>query len=131
VAFPVWADLHDETICCLLTAPMSPNSPRHPGLAALETFLAVARLGSFRAAAAARGVTPSALSHAMRSLEAQLGTRLFHRTSRSVRLTDRGERLLARLAPALEEIDEAVAALGDEAGPPAGCASTCRAARFR
>ncbi len=99
---------------------MSSNSPQHPGLAALEAFLAVARLGSFRAAAAARGVTPSAFSHSMRSLEARLGTRLFHRTSRSVRLTDAGERLLARLAPALGEIEDAMTALGAEVDRPSG-----------
>ena len=86
----------------------------------MEAFLAVARLGSFRAAAAARGVTPSAFSHSMRSLEARLGTRLFHRTSRSVRLTDAGERLLARLAPALGEIEDAMTALGAEADRPSG-----------
>ncbi len=99
---------------------MSPDSPQHPGLAALEAFLAVARLGSFRAAATARGVTPSAFSHAMRGLEARLGTRLFHRTSRSVRLTEAGERLLARIAPALGEIEDAVAALGAEGDRPSG-----------
>ncbi len=99
---------------------MSSASPQSPGLASLEAFVAVARLGSFRAAAAARGVTPSAFSHAMRSLEARLGTRLFHRTSRSLRLTDAGERLLARLAPALGEIEDAVAALGAEADRPSG-----------
>ena len=99
---------------------MSSHSPQPPGLAALEAFLSVARLGSFRAAATARGVTPSAFSHAMRNLEARLGARLFHRTSRSVRLTDTGERLLARLAPALGEIEEAVAALGAEAERPSG-----------
>ena len=86
----------------------------------MEAFVAVARLGSFRAAAVARGVTPSAFSHAMRSLEERLGTRLFHRTSRSVRLTDAGERLLARLAPALGEIEDAMAALGSEADRPSG-----------
>jgi DNA-binding transcriptional LysR family regulator len=91
-----------------------------PGLAALETFLAVARHGSFRAAAVARGVTPSALSHAMRGLEARLGTRLFHRTSRSVRLTEAGEGLLARLAPALGEVEDAVAAVSATTGPVAG-----------
>ena len=56
----------------------------------------------------------------MRSLEARLGTRLFHRTSRSVRLTDSGERLLARLAPALGEIEDAMTALGTEADRPSG-----------
>jgi DNA-binding transcriptional LysR family regulator len=99
---------------------MSSHSPQHPGLAALEAFIAVARLGSFRAAAAARGVTPSAFSHAMRSLEARLGTRLFHRTSRSISLTDAGERLLARLAPALGEIEDAMAALSAETDHPTG-----------
>lgn len=99
---------------------MSKSSSQPPGLAALDAFLAVARLGSFRAAADARGVTPSAFSHAMRSLEARLGTRLFHRTSRSVRLTESGEQLLARVGPALGEIEDAVAMLGTETEAPAG-----------
>ncbi len=99
---------------------MSERSPQRPALASLEAFLAVARLGSFRAAAVARGVTPSAFSHLMRGLETRLGTRLFHRTSRSVRLTEAGERLLARLAPALGEIEDAMAALCADAGRPAG-----------
>lgn len=99
---------------------MSLSSSHRPGLAAFDAFLAVARLGSFRAAAAARGVTPSAFSHSMRSLEARLGTRLFHRTSRSVRLTEAGEQLLARAGPALDEIEDVVAALGAGADPPAG-----------
>src|ERR1700722_2288556 len=59
-------------------------------LADLTAFVAVAKRLSFRAAASQLGVTPSALSHAMRQLEARIGVRLLHRTTRSVSLTDAG-----------------------------------------
>jgi len=72
-------------------------------LADLTAFVAVADELSFRAAAARVGVTPSALSHAMRQLEERLGVRLLHRTTRSVALTDQGRRLLERLRPALDQ----------------------------
>jgi DNA-binding transcriptional LysR family regulator len=81
-------------------------------LPALGGFAAVARHRSFRRAAAELGVSPSALSHSMRLLEEKLGTRLLHRSTRSVAPTEAGERLLARLDPALSEI---AAALGEAA----------------
>ncbi len=80
-----------------------------PNLPALTGFAAVARHRSFRRAAAELGVSTSALSHALRGLEEELGTRLLHRTTRSVAPTEAGERLLARLAPALADIAAAVA----------------------
>jgi DNA-binding transcriptional LysR family regulator len=86
----------------------------------LTAFLAVAREGSFTKAAAQLGVTQSALSHGIRGLEARLGIRLFHRTTRSVSTTEAGERLRERLAPQFEEIDHALEALGDLRDRPSG-----------
>lgn len=77
-------------------------------LADLQTFAVVARLRSFRRAAVELGVSPSALSHAMRNLETRLGLRLLQRTTRSVAPTEAGERLLARLSPALLDIESAL-----------------------
>lgn len=81
---------------------------RDLGLPDLDAFAAVARLRSFRAAARARAVSPSSLSDAVRGLEERLGVRLFHRTTRSVTLTDAGQRLYDRLVPALGEVAEAL-----------------------
>ena len=67
---------------------------RRADLADMTAFVAIANLLSFRAAAMRLGVTPSALSHTMRQLEARLGVRLLHRTTRSVSPTDAGLRLL-------------------------------------
>ncbi len=85
---------------------------QRPSLAALEVFLAVARHGSFRAAAAQRGVSPSALSHVIRGLEEALDVRLFNRTTRSIRITEAGRQLLQRIGPALDEVAEALQAVG-------------------
>src|SRR5260221_8544867 len=73
-------------------------------MADLTAFVAIADGLSFRAAAARLDVTPSALSHTMRQLEARLGVRLLNRTTRSVSLTDAGSRLLDRLRPAIDQI---------------------------
>ena len=70
-------------------------------LANLSAFVTVADQRSFRAAASRLDVTPSALSHSMRQLEAHLGVRLLNRTTRSVSVTDAGQRLLEQLRPAL------------------------------
>lgn len=82
--------------------------PRRTDLADLEAFIAVAQARGFRKAGAVRGVSGSALSHAMRGLEARLGVRLLHRTSRSVSLTAAGELLLSELQPHFTGIQEAV-----------------------
>jgi DNA-binding transcriptional LysR family regulator len=79
-----------------------------PTLADLEAFMAVAARRSFVQAAGELGVSRSTLSHAMRGLESDLGVRLLHRTTRSVSLTDAGERLLARLRLALGELGRAL-----------------------
>lgn len=77
-------------------------------LADLQAFATVARLRSFRRAASELGVSPSALSHALRGLESRLEVRLLNRTTRSVAPTEAGERLLARLSPALLNLHEAL-----------------------
>ena len=91
-----------------------------PGFAAWDVFVAVARHRSFRKAALERGVSPSALSHVIRGLEQTLGVPLFNRTNRSIRITVAGERLLARIGPALGEIADAVAELGHYKAVPSG-----------
>ena len=91
-----------------------------PSLQAIETFLAVARHGSFRKAAAERRVSPSALSHVIRGLEETLGVRLFNRTNRSVHLTQAGELLARRFGPALGDIAEAIGEVRASQGRPSG-----------
>ncbi|RUR46445.1 LysR family transcriptional regulator [Vreelandella populi] len=76
-----------------------------PTLTDLNAFKAVAEQRSFRRAADLMGVSRSSLSHTVRTLERRLGTRLLHRTTRSVSLTESGERLLQRLGPLLGELD--------------------------
>ncbi|MET0391278.1 MAG: LysR family transcriptional regulator [Polyangiales bacterium] len=88
--------------------------------AALAVFLAIAKHHSFRRAASELGVTPSALSHALRALETQLGVRLLNRTTRSVALTEAGARLLARIGPAFRDIESAVDELNEFRDRPAG-----------
>jgi len=91
-----------------------------PAFADMDAFAEVARCRSFRRAAALRGVSPSTMSQAVRDLEARLGVRLLHRTTRSVAPTEAGQRLLERLAPALAEITAAVDAVHEGDGKPAG-----------
>jgi len=86
----------------------------------LAAFAAVARLRSFRQAALERGVSASALSHALRTLEERLGVRLLNRTTRSVTPTEAGQQLLARLTPAMREIDDALLDLSALQNVPAG-----------
>ncbi|AEO44226.1 LysR family transcriptional regulator [Xanthomonas euvesicatoria pv. citrumelo F1] len=76
-------------------------------LADMEAFVRVARAGGFREAAKSAGVSASTYSDAIKRMEASLGVRLFNRTTRSVVLTDAGNALLARIAPALLELENA------------------------
>ena len=89
-------------------------------LSDLAAFVAVARARGFRQAARASGASASSLSEAARRLEARLGVRLLHRTTRSVALTEVGERLLARLDPALTEVEAALDAAEVFRDRPAG-----------
>lgn len=83
-------------------------------------FLAVAKARSFTAAAAKLGVAQPSLSATIRNLEARLGLRLLTRTTRSVALTEVGERLLQAVGPRIEEITAEIAALSAFRGKPAG-----------
>ncbi len=86
----------------------------------LASFLAIARHKSFRRAADELGCTPSALSHALRGIEERLDLRLVNRTTRSVALTEAGERLFARVSPAFRDIDDALDDLNNFRGQPVG-----------
>ena len=86
----------------------------------MATFVAVAEARGFRAASQRLGVTHSAVSQAVRRLEERLGVALVRRTTRSIHLTDAGERLYAALRPALDEVRAAVAAVGELGDEPRG-----------
>jgi DNA-binding transcriptional LysR family regulator len=89
-------------------------------LSVLAAFLTVAQERSFTRAAKRLGVSPSALSHAMKGLEERIGIRLLARTTRSVSPTDAGRQLIARLDPALTDIREAIGQVSDLRERPAG-----------
>src|SRR5271166_6224994 len=93
---------------------------RQGALDGVEAFLSVAQHRSFRRAAAELGVTPSAISQAVRALEARVGTVLFIRTTRSVGLTEAGERFLSRARPAFEELVAASGAARELGQRPTG-----------
>src|SRR5215468_10500775 len=86
----------------------------------LSEFLAVAQHASFRAAAADLGVTPAAVSQAIRSLETRVGLSLFQRTTRRVALTEAGAALFERLAPATAGVRGAFDALASLRQTPSG-----------
>ena len=93
---------------------------RQGALDGVEAFLGVAQHRNFRKAAAELGVTPSAISQAVRALEARIGAALFIRTTRSVGLTEAGERFHARARPAFEELVAASEVARDLGQRPAG-----------
>ena len=88
--------------------------------AELSAFVAVAEHRSFTKAAAQLGVSPPTLSQAVRSFEERLGVRLLNRTTRSVALTEAGERLLADTQPVLDGIDKAIEAVNSFRDKPIG-----------
>ena len=89
-------------------------------LSVLSAFLAVAEERSFTRAARRLGVSPSALSHAIRGLEEQIGVRLLARTTRSVAPTEAGAQFIARLGPALTDVRSALAQVAGLRDRPAG-----------
>jgi DNA-binding transcriptional LysR family regulator len=93
---------------------------RQGALDGVEAFLSVAQHRSFRRAAAELGVTPSAISQAVRALEARVGAALFIRTTRSVGLSEAGERFLSRAKPAFEELVAASEVARELGQRPAG-----------
>lgn len=109
------------TILPILDAEMSDIHQSKSGdLFTLSVFLAVANHRSFRAASVELNVTRSAISHSVKSLEHRLGVRLFNRTTRSVSLTEAGERLAAKLRPAMSSITDALQEVDDFRGAPSG-----------
>jgi DNA-binding transcriptional LysR family regulator len=93
---------------------------KSPSAADLSVFLCTAQHLNFSKAAVEFGLTPSALSHSVKALENRLGVRLFNRTTRSVALTEAGERLYARLKPAFRDIDDALEDLNHFRDKPTG-----------
>ena len=93
---------------------------RHGALDGVEAFLNVARHRSCRRAAAELGVTSSAISQAVRALEGRVGAALFIRTTRSVGLTEAGERFFLRAKPAFEELVAASEVARDLGQRPVG-----------
>src|SRR6202030_3881097 len=93
---------------------------RQGALDGVEAFLSVAQHRSFRRAAAELGVTPSAISQAVRALETRVGAVLFMRTTRRVGLTEAGERFLSRAKPAFEELVAASEVARDLGQRPGG-----------
>lgn len=87
----------------------------NPTLRQFAAFVQVARLGSFARASEALGLSQPALSQAVAQMEDLLGTRLFHRTTRAVRLTEEGALLLPRAEAILGSVDDAVALVRDQA----------------
>jgi DNA-binding transcriptional LysR family regulator len=86
----------------------------------LQAFLAVAQDKSFTKAAARLGITPSALSHTIKTLEDRLGVRLLARTTRNVAATEAGDKLMRSIAPLFDQIAAEVEALGELREKPAG-----------
>lgn len=86
----------------------------------LDAVLAIARRGSFRAAALELEISTTALSNAVGKLERQLGVRLFNRTTRSVSLTDAGRSFVEQVGPALQDIHEAMNAARSQQETPSG-----------
>jgi DNA-binding transcriptional LysR family regulator len=90
------------------------------GLAELNALVAVAAARNFRVAALELGMSASAVSHAIATLEARVGVRLFNRTTRSVSLTEAGEEFLNRIGPALRDISDAIEAVNQFRATPTG-----------
>ena len=91
-----------------------------PTLADLTALAAIVAHRSFRKAADELGLSPSTLSHLMRALEASMGVRLLHRTTRSVSPTEAGQRLVERLRPVLRDLDGALAEVEAVRSRPGG-----------
>jgi DNA-binding transcriptional LysR family regulator len=89
-------------------------------LSGLQAVVAVAARNSFRSAASDLGLSASAVSHAVSALEQRMGVRLFHRTTRSVALSEAGRDFLGRVAPALRDIEVAIDATSALSPRPTG-----------
>ena len=89
-------------------------------LSLLTSFVRTTEHGSFSAAARGLGVSAAAVSKNVAHLEAHVGVRLFHRSTRRLALTDAGERFLAQVRDPLASLDAAMAGIGDDGGEPSG-----------
>ena len=89
-------------------------------LSSIESFVRSAELGSFSAAARRLSMTPGGVSKNVAKLEADLNVRLFHRSTRSLTLTEAGESFLSQVSGGLDVIQSAIANAGDVSGQPAG-----------
>jgi DNA-binding transcriptional LysR family regulator len=92
----------------------------HLDLRDLDAFVAIARTKNFRRAAREQGVSVSSFSQRLRDMEERLGVRLLNRTTRSVALTEAGELLLARAAPAISDVNAALEEVRGLRGVPSG-----------
>jgi DNA-binding transcriptional LysR family regulator len=90
------------------------------GLIEFDAVLAIARRGSFRAAALELGLSTTALSNVIGKLERQLGVRLFNRTTRSVSLTDAGRNFVDHVGPAVQTLHDAMGAARSQQATPSG-----------
>jgi DNA-binding transcriptional LysR family regulator len=95
-------------------------SPMNMDLAGITVFVTIAEARSFRAASERLGVTRSAVSQAIRRLEERMGVALVQRTTRSVHLTEAGERLYKAVRPALDDVSTAMEAVGEMRTQPSG-----------
>jgi DNA-binding transcriptional LysR family regulator len=93
---------------------------RKASIAEMSAFVAIAERGSFARAATQLGMSRSALSESLRALEERLGVRLLNRTTRSVALTEAGERLFVQLRPLLDNFDAALDSVNVFRDSPAG-----------
>src|SRR6476620_11043768 len=108
-------DLLDGATCAVKLCFMKPQA-----LDGMAIFITVAEAKNFRIAGERLGVSASAVSQALRKLEARIGVPLVQRTTRSVALSEAGERLYAAIRPALADVEEAVTAVGDLGDSPRG-----------
>jgi DNA-binding transcriptional LysR family regulator len=93
---------------------------RRRSLTELDVFLAIARQGGMRPAATMLGVSVSSVSDRLKELEQRVGARLFHRSTRSLALTEAGAALLKNLEPAMGAVDAALDSVGRTPNEPAG-----------
>ncbi len=93
---------------------------KHMDLSVLQTFVEVMRHGSFAAVARDRNIDPSAVSRSIAGLEKELGVRLFQRTTRQLSPTEEGAAYFERIAPLVEEIEQANDVAADLSGQPRG-----------
>jgi len=99
-------------------------------LSSIESFVRSAELGSFSSAARRLSMTPGGVSKNVAKLEADLGVRLFHRSTRSLTLTEAGEQFLSQVSSGLDSIQSAIANTSNVSGQPSGTLKVSMAMAF-